>query len=167
LLVTAIFAVSALAMAGLLTYYAKVVGTVEVRQSVRLVDPQTKQELVCSDTNGNGCTLNVNVLGSIVAGDTTYFGPYEIRNYASVEAPIDFEVKVKEGDQEAEGVNARIVGANEEGCYENAQVPSSVPQKSNDEPGKVYFCVEVTSKLNALAGNYTVTVTVKPRQTSG
>jgi hypothetical protein len=66
LLVTAIFAVSALAMAGLLTYYAKVVGTVKVEQSVVLEIYDTTGQFLGKATYNT----NVNLSANVVAGST-------------------------------------------------------------------------------------------------
>jgi hypothetical protein len=62
LLVTAIFAVSALAMAGLLTYYATVVGTVTVEQGVVLEIYNTSGQVLGKATYNTNVSLSANVV---------------------------------------------------------------------------------------------------------
>jgi len=62
LVVTAIFAVSALAMAGLLKYYAKVVGRVEVEQGVVLEIYNTSGQVLDRATYNKNVSLSANVV---------------------------------------------------------------------------------------------------------
>ena len=112
LLVTAIFAVSALAMAGLLTYYATVVGTVEVRQSVVLEIYGIDGQVLGKATYDANVSLSANV----VAGSnlTTFkynndeVGYLKISYLADGSVPALLKIRTQLGN-EFEGLFKEIV----------------------------------------------------------
>jgi len=83
----ALIAIAALASAGLLTMYGKLVGTAEVHQSVKLYDG-TKW-LECTGGNYSQCTIEYTVGESpAVAGSTYVNGPFNLKNDAQVPATV-------------------------------------------------------------------------------
>jgi hypothetical protein len=102
LLITAVFAVSALAMAGLLTYYAKVTGSVEVNQGVVLEIYGTNGKVLARAEYNK----NVNLLADVIAGSnlTTFkYNNDEVVWYlnisyladGSVPAPLKIKTKLE------------------------------------------------------------------------
>ena len=156
----ALAAVATLAYAGLLSYYAQVVGKVTVQQSVRLV--WGDQELICQDVSGTGCTLTNQIFTTIVAGSQGQFaGPYELRNYANQAVNVNIQAQVTNGPGGAEGVTVSVVGIDTSGnCNANADAPSSVPAATTSGAGVAKFCLMINSQPNAVPGDYTIQVTV-------
>jgi hypothetical protein len=156
-----IIVVAGLAVAGLLSYYGKVVGTATVSQSVRLVDPTNGDELVCQDSQGSGCTVSNYQYLTIVAGDTGYTGPFELRNYASSDVSVNIQATVTNGPGGTDGITVTVTGVDENGeCSDNVNAPTSVPGRSSNSYGVAKFCLKVSSQPNAIAGSYGITTTV-------
>jgi hypothetical protein len=155
-----IIALSGLAVAGLLSYYGKVVGTVTVSQSVQVSKDGTTW-LTCTGTAGEGCTIS-DAFG-VVAGNTVYRA-YYVRNNAQVEATIEIddestpavvkELKVAVVDTDT-NCDVSVTYTNVLG----AAGPLSVTL-GQGETKKI--CGKVTFEINTLAGNYGVTLKVVP-----
>jgi hypothetical protein len=157
-IVIALVALSGLAIAGLLSYYGKVVGTATVQQSVRLVNPDTNQDYQCTGGNYDSCKYDWRI-GDIVAGSSGY-KIFTLKNYAPSAASISFEVSVTPQG----GVTAEVTGVSTNGgtttCEGNA--PNTVPAAGSDgSPGVAQFCVKYTSDLTATPETYTITVGIK------
>jgi hypothetical protein len=87
----ALIAIVALASAGLLTMYGKLVGTAEVHQSVKLYDG-TKW-LECTGGNYSQCTIEYTVgESSAVAGSTYVNGPFNLKNDAQIPATVKLQI---------------------------------------------------------------------------
>jgi hypothetical protein len=138
-----------LGIAGLLSYYGKVVGTSGVSQSVRLVIGDNEYQC----TTPEACTVNEEY-SDIVAG-STITKIYTLKNYASTDAPISISVEVSPENQ---GVTADVFASD---CSNNT-APTSVPAASEDVPGTVGFCVKVDSALATVPATYTIITTVAP-----
>ena len=96
----AILLASGLATAGVLTYYAKIVGTATVRQSVRLSEDGNTW-LECPN-----CRITWEYNGP--AGATVVKGPYYLKNFAGVPATVKFETSCHNSTPD--------VGMSEEQC---------------------------------------------------
>ena len=176
LLVTAIFAVSALAMAGLLTYYGKVVGTVKVEQAVKLASYGSSGKISEVDYTG---PINFYISG--YAGTVLYNGKdtngnvdieyFEVHNYAGTD---DANVKIALVDENnniltslpEEIAELKFVVYDGTGCTSTeigSEVSGQVARQVtiNRESG-VKFCIAVKYKINAQPGNYTLRITVFP-----
>ena len=159
LLVTAIFAVSALAMAGFLTYYAQATGTVSVQQAVKLEAYDSSGNLIRRvDHTGtiqfsNSGLAGTNIVnGKIGDNDIAYFA---INNYASdADAPVNIVVTSK--TQEVDEI--KFVEYNN-GC--DPSKPLNLPTTVNRRD-KLEFCIVVRYKINTQPGNYEFTVQVVP-----
>jgi len=157
--VVALSVVAGLGFAGLLQYYGKVVGTATVGQSVRLVNPDTGEEMECTNGDYSKCTYDWKI-GNIVASETVK-KIFTLRNYGKQNAPISFGVTVNPSDQ---GVEVKVTGVAEENGNEVCQgdAPSKVPPATDAGPGTAEFCVVVTSNIATIPDDYTVTVGIKP-----
>jgi hypothetical protein len=156
-----VIAVAGLAVAGLLSFYGKVVGTATVEQSVRLVDPSTDQELICQDSKGTGCTVTSYNYLTIVAGNTQNAGPFELRNYASNDVNVNIQAEVTSGPEGTGGVTVTVVGVDSNGaCSDTASAPTSVPGKGTSQYGVAKFCLKISSQPNAIPGDYEIRTTV-------
>ena len=155
--VIALSLVASLGIAGLLSYYGKVVGTATVEQSVRLV--VDGREYQCTGGDYTKCTYNWQI-GNIVASETVE-KIFTLKNYGKENAPISFEVNVTPSDQ---GVDVEVTGVTtgENGSNVcSGDAPSQVPSAGGSGPGTVEFCVKVTSNIATVPDNYEVTVNVK------
>jgi hypothetical protein len=115
LIITAIFAVSALAMAGLLTYYGKVVGTVEVKQGVVLEIYDTDGKFLVRAPN-SADKSTVSLSADVVAGSTLTTFKYDnkevgylnISYLADGSVPAQLKIKTQLGDK-FEGLFEEVV----------------------------------------------------------
>ncbi len=161
-IVIALVALSGLAIAGLLSYYGKVVGTATVEQSVRIDDKPYTQEIT-------------ETIRDAVAGNTYYGGLHTLKNFGGQSAPITVTTSLKTGPAGAElgsgkDVEVRYVYAdNDAGTY-NCQFESGdeitpinwsevSPLEQNEE---VHFCIEYKFNIAAIPGDYEITTTVSP-----
>ena len=161
LLVTAIFAVSALAMAGLLQYYAKAVGTVNVQQSVVLSD----------GTNEYGYTTDYTITVDGLYGGDTHTKVVFIVNRASKDANVEFNIKVtdsKNNDVTDEfTVELRVSDNTDTSSLTEAECTTQVnlnnPLTIEGRKARK-LCIDITPAINQIPDTYTVTVTVVPAQ---
>jgi len=148
-----------LGIAGLLSYYGKVVGTATVSQSVRLDGKQ------CTETTNGGLACDLTETFDIVAGNT-YYTEHLLENEASVDAKINV---VKSGDvpQEFQSVKYSI----QEGNPSNVDCETLEEEKYSDtinnfplQGNSVDYtlCIKYVVKINAAPGNYSVTTQVTP-----
>jgi len=184
LLVTAIFAVSALAMAGLLTYYAKAVGTVKVEQAVKLYSYNSSGKVI-SEVDYTG---TINFYNSGYAGTVLYNGKdtkgtsdtsddvnieyFEVHNYAGTDranvkiALVDENGKVLSSLPNEIAELKFVVYDDGTGCT-STEIGSPVTgeiarQVTIDPDSGVKFCIAVKYKINTEPGDYTLRVTVFP-----
>jgi len=159
LLVTAIFAVSALAMAGLLQYYAKAVGTVTVEQSVVLSDGTNVYDYKTD------YTFTVNQL----YGGDTHTKVVFIVNRASQDANVKFNIKVTDSNDNdvtdeftvelRVSDNTNTNSLTEVEC--TTQVDLNNPLQIKAKLGRK-LCIDITPAINQIPDTYKVTVTVIP-----
>jgi hypothetical protein len=155
-----IIAVAGLAVAGLLSFYGKVVGTATVSQSVQ-VSEDGDNWLTCSDTNGGGCTITDTF--NVIAGNTEY-RTYYVKNNAGVAATIKIDdVSTLEVVDE---LGVAVVGTGTD-CDESVTytdiLGSAGPLSVTLNPGEEKkICEKVKFKINTLAGTYEVVLTVAP-----
>jgi len=159
LLVTAIFAVSALAMAGLLQYYAKAVGTVTVEQSVVLYD----------GTNEYGYTTDYTFTVDGLYGGDTHTQEVFIKNRASQNAWVKFNIKVTNsaGDDVTDEFTVQLRVSDNTNDYTSADCNIILVDPSNNPlliSGRMArkLCIDITPAINQIPDTYTVTVTVIP-----
>jgi hypothetical protein len=155
-----IIAVAGLAVAGLLSYYGKVVGTVTVSQSVQ-VSQDGNNWLTCTDVGGGGCTITETF--SVVAGDIVY-RTYYVRNNAAVDANINIDDESTPSEVEELGV--AVVGTDttcdDSVTYTNV-LGAAGPLSSTLSSGQTKkICEKVKFRINTLASNYDVTLKVVP-----
>jgi len=156
-----VIAVAGLAVAGLLNYYGKVVGTVTVSQSVQ-VSKDGDTWLTCSGTEGEGCTISDTF--NVVAGDTVY-RTYYVKNNAGVDANINIDDESTPSEVEELGVAVVDTGTN---CDDASVTYTNVlgaagPLSSTLSSGQTkQICEKVKFRINTLASNYDVTLKVVP-----
>lgn len=155
-IVLGLLAIAGLASAGLISYYAMVVGTATVAQSVKL-DDQT-----CTDASGGGCTATDTF--STIAGNTIY-KLHKLTNDADVDVDIQISYTPTD-DAYAIGYAAEEVEDYDEldeesYCQEQDFTDSTITPTL--EAGKMYaFCAEYQFAINALADEYTITTNIVP-----
>jgi hypothetical protein len=182
LLITAIFAVSALAMAGLLQYYAKAVGKVRVEQAVTLASYDSNGKKI-SEVDYTG---TINFTKSGYAGTILYNGKdtkgtsetdddveiayFEVHNYAGTDSANVIIALVDENDNILSSLPQEVAelkfveydsgcGANEIGSPVTGKIARQVTIDSNRG---VKFCIAVKYKINTEPGDYTLRVRVLP-----
>jgi uncharacterized membrane protein len=158
LLVTAIFAVSALAMAGLLQYYAKAVGTVTVEQAVVLYD----------GTNVYDYETNYTFTVEQLFGGETSTHEVFIWNRGGKTANIEFDVKVtnSSGDDVTKEFTVELRVSSDDNIDNiNSLSCGTSPVSGSltiDANKAVKLCIDITPAINQIPDTYTVTVTVIP-----
>jgi len=160
-LVLGIIAVAGLAVAGLLRFYGKVVGTATVTQSVQ-VSSDNNNWLTCSDTTGGGCTITDTF--SVVAGNTAY-RTYYVKNNAGVSAGIKIDDESTPGEVEELYVAVVDTGTDckSEGVSYTNILGEEGPLSEILDPGATKkICEKVKFKINTLEGSYDVKLTVIP-----
>ncbi len=159
LIITAIFAVSTLAMAGFLSVYGTATGTVEVQQAVKLgaydASGTVIREVGYTETiefSNSGLAGTNIVNGNIGTNNIAYFA---IKNYATdADAPVD--IKVTSKTEEVDEI--KFVEYNN-GCV--LSKPLTLPTTVN-RGSDLKFCIVVRYKINTAPGNYQFTVQVVP-----
>jgi hypothetical protein len=156
-----IIAVAGLAVAGLLSYYGKVVGTVTVHQSVILrAYDSNNNKLGESTPTSDGNPADLTCTGSVTAGDTltncqissSSVAYFALENTAqTATATVTLSGSVSPNDI-SDGVKFVTY---ENGCT-NTQITG--PQTIN-AGGSLKFCVLVPTKVNAQPTTATITVT--------
>jgi CheY-specific phosphatase CheX len=151
-LVLGVIAVAGLAVAGLLSYYGKVVGTATVSQSVRVNDCQIDSTHTCELPE----TINV------VAGNSGYSGPYTIKNYATSEAPIKITCPdVIEGDKTVIDTKCVLLASETDCSSATGYGDGPITDRLASEATK-YLCIQYNPVINAAKGSYEITTVVEP-----
>jgi len=174
----ALVAMTALASAGLLSYYGKAVGTATVSQSVKL-SATDGINTVTAEGDGAAIPFDINVF----AGDPfkngladldndgdkddqiTYF---ELSNDASASANVKIPIISKDidGDGKEELLNVDLV-TYENGACTTTSLDSEITDGTYDVivpakgKGTVQFCVVGTFKLNTKPGTYQNAITIQ------
>jgi hypothetical protein len=183
LLITAIFAVSALAMAGLLTYYAKAVGTVKVEQAVTLASYDSDGRKISEiDHTGTINFYNEGYAGTILyngidtrgtdeTGDDVEIAYFEVYNYAGTDsADVIIALVDENGDVLSslpeEVADLKFLAYDETSCT-STEIGSGVSgqiarQVTINPKSGLKFCIAVKYKINTEPGTYTLRVRVLP-----
>jgi hypothetical protein len=156
-----IIAVAGLAVAGLLSYYGKVVGTATVSQSVQ-VSSDGNNWLTCTGTAGEGCTISDTF--NVIAGNTEY-KTYYVKNNAGVAATIKID---DDGStpSEVEELGVAVVDTGTD-CDDSVTYTNILGSNGplietlNSGPLKK-ICEKVKFRIDTLAGSYNVVLTVAP-----
>ena len=182
LLITAIFAVSALAMAGLLSYYAKVIGTVKVEQAVKLISYGSSGKILEVDYSGTINFYNSGYAGTVLyngkdtkgtedTNDDVDIAYFEVHNYAGTDSANVIIALVDENGNilsslPQEIADLKFVEYDGTQCT-TTEIGSPVSGKiarqvTIDPDSGVNFCIAVKYKINTEPGDYTLRVTVFP-----
>ena len=173
-----IIAVAGLAVAGLLSYYGKFVGTAHVTQSVKLSDFDTSGNLIHEvDYSGS-----ISFSGTVTAGDTltngkdeeTQIAYFRVKNYAETsDATVQIGLDQNDDNTIDENLPDEAYESISFVTYDGTKctdtslgTPISGKQgtqlKLNVNGGEQLFCVKVKFKINAQPGEYTFNLKVLP-----
>jgi hypothetical protein len=158
-----VIAVAGLAVAGLLSYYGKVVGTVTVSQSVILrAYDSNGNKLGESTPTSNGNPADLTCTGSVTAGDTltncqissSNVAYFALENTAqTATATVSLSGLIDPSDIST-GVKFVTYDESNKSCTDNEITGS----QTINAGGNLKFCIRVPTKVNAQPTTATITV---------